>query len=461
MKKIISKIKLAAAVLVLGPACAAARDTAALTLTGAVSRTIAHSYDLKSRDAAVAQAEAAVRHANSMRLPGLNLRSDLTRGDDPVYVFGTLLRQGKFGMQDFAIDKLNDPSYKVNFANSLELGVPLFTGFRISNYKKLGETAVLQGKAVRAFAGTAEAFQSAQKYLMLFLKTELARIAAETVASTKEEVAAAGRLKEKGLVLGSDYYAAQAALSSLSAAQTGFEKDAEAASASLNVLMGSEPGTKIALPGAFPKHLYALPAENDLVKDISRRRGDITAARLQGEAAEIAKSIEADSILPQIGAFASLQTNSTTLHDTPFQRMIGVGMTLPFGDLTRGARIDEKKALKAQADNSALAMQDAAAAQIAEYYRNYESALAVLPLTEEALAGAQLSLDLFKPMFRQGRQSVLEVVRAESALMNARAARAEAIFKLHSYYLALMFISGGLDEARTSEISAALSGEIQ
>lgn len=431
---------------------------AVLSLADAVAGSVEHSYELKSRSAAVSGAEAAARRAAAMRLPGLRFRSEAVRGDDPVYVFGSLLRQKAFTMDDFALDKLNEPSPMANFSNSLELSVPLFTGFKIRDSRRLAGIAAAQGRAARGFAEKGTAFETTQKYLMLLLKTELARLAGETAASTRDELAAADRLKDKGLVLGSDYYAAQAILSSLAAAETGFAGEARAAAASINVLMGVEAGAAVTPSGALARPPYSLPGEQELLSGIEMRRGDITAARLQSEAAEIAKNMESNSLLPQIGAFAGVQTDTKDFSANPFRHMAGVSMTIPLGDFTRGARVEEKAAAKTQAENSALAMRDAAAGLIAEYYRGYESAKAVLPRTEEAEDNARRSLELFKPMFRQGRQSVLEVVRAEAALMSARAARTETIFRLHSYYAALMFVSGNLDGARIAEISAALSG---
>ncbi|MDP2866092.1 MAG: TolC family protein, partial [Elusimicrobiota bacterium] len=216
-------------------AAPAARGGTVLTLSEAVARSVSHSYELKSRDADISRAEAGARQAGAMRLPVLQLRSEMTRGDDPVYVFGSLLRQKKFGMSDFSIDRLNKPDSKVNFANSLELGMPLFTGFKLRDYRRLAGIAVEQGRKVRGFAEKGTAFETTQKYLLLSLKTELARIAGETISSTKDEIAAADRLKEKGFVLGSDYYAAQAVLSSLSAAKTGFAGEAQGVAAAINV----------------------------------------------------------------------------------------------------------------------------------------------------------------------------------------------------------------------------------
>ena len=76
---------------------------------------------------------------------------------------------------------------------------------------------------------------------MLALKTELAKIAAQAQKSAEEQIKTADRLRSKGFVLGSDYYAAQAALSSIKTARTMFENDILAQSAALAVRLGRNP----------------------------------------------------------------------------------------------------------------------------------------------------------------------------------------------------------------------------
>lgn len=441
-------------------ASAFAQERGALSLSAVVDKALAHSFELKGRAAGVDQARASMRHAEALALPGFQFRSELTEGDDPVYVFGSLLRQSKFGMSDFALDKLNTPDAHANFSNSVEMNVPLFTGFRIRDYKRLGASAVAQGEAARSFAEKAAAFETAQKYLLFSFKSELARLAGEAARLTALELETADRLKARGLVLGSDYYAARAILGSLNAAKTAFEKESQSSAAALKVLMGLPPQTGLSLRGGLTRHVYVLPPEAELLAGLEARRGDIAAAKLQAEAAAIARGLEENSSLPQVGAFASLTSNTGNFSTNPIRQIAGVGMTIPFGDFARSARVEEREAARRQAENAALALRDGVVVQLAQYYRDYESALAVLPQAEESVADAERSLELFKPLFRQGRQSVLEVARAESALMNARAARAEAIFKLHSFYTALLFLSGRLDGAAVNGISSALLGEL-
>lgn len=427
----------------------------ALTLEDAVLKAVESSHGLKSVSAARDGAKAMADEAGHMRLPVLTYQSSYTYGDDPVYVFGTLLRQKQFTSADFALDKLNSPSARTNFSNSLQLELPLFTGFKISNYRRLGETALQQADSSAVYARQGTALEAMQKYFMASFKGELARIAAETAESTAAELAVADRLKEKGLVLGSDYYAAQALLGSIKTAQASFSREAQASSAALAVLMGG--GAADALP-PLRRHIYALPEEAAMLEGLSRR-GDVASAMLAARSAKIVRDMESDTRLPELGAFARLQTDTQAFAANPLRQMAGVSMNFPFGDFARQDRLARREAEQRQAGESALHLRQSAAAQLAEYRHNYESAAYSLALAEAARADAQRSLELFRPLFRQGRQSVLDVARAEHALMSARAACAELVFKIHSYYAALLFSSGGLEDKAVSELSVAVGGE--
>jgi len=430
----------------------------ALTLEEAVSGAVYASHGLKSAYAARDGAKAITEQAGHMRLPVLTYESSYSYGNDPVYVFGSLLRQKQFTAADFELDKLNSPSARSNFSNSLQLEVPVFTGFRISNYRRLGETALQQADASAVYARQATAIEAMQKYFTASFKWELARIAADTAASTAQELSVADKLKEKGLVLGSDYYAAQALLGSIKAVQSSLGREAQAAASALNVLMGRPAGELREELPFLKRHLYALQEEGAMQESLARR-GDLSSADSAARSAKILSDMERETLLPQLGAFARLQTDTQAFASNPLRQMAGVNLNFPFGDFTRQDRMARREAEHRQASESALHLRQSASAQLAEYRRNYESVVAALPLAEAARADAERSLELFRPLFRQGRQSVLEVARAEQALMSARAACAELVFKIHSYYAALLFVSGGLDDKAVSGLSAAVSGE--
>lgn len=437
---------------------AASAGAEQISLSQAARETTAFSRMLKSRAAAVEAARQGVNQADAMRLPKLSYQSALTTGNDPVYVFGSLLRQDSFTAGHFDLDKLNSPDNRTNFSNALALEVPLFTGFKIRDQRALGQNYLAQSQSSLDYTQQAELFGTTQTYLMLALKTELAKIAAQAQKSSEEQLKTADRLRSKGFVLGSDYYAAQAAVSSIKTARTMFENDILAQSAALAVRLGRKPENILNPSDNFTAFVYNIGNEQEKLQKLSQTRGDLIAARLEAKNADIARSLESNSLMPQIGLFAQLQTNTRDFSTNPLLNTVGVSMTVPFGDFTRSPRVKQREAQKLQAQEQAAALADAAAADLLRYRREYESAKSALPAAREAVENAQKSLELFKPLFRQGRQSVLEVVRAEAALMSARSSLAEITFKLHFYYAASLFMAGEFDQTAADNISAALGG---
>ena len=60
-----------------------------------------------------------VRAARSFLMPHLSFSETATRGDDPVYVFGSKLRQQRFTQADFTLNKLNSPLPFGNFSHAV------------------------------------------------------------------------------------------------------------------------------------------------------------------------------------------------------------------------------------------------------------------------------------------------------------------------------------------------------
>src|ERR1022692_4071307 len=74
-------------------------------------------------------ASADVREARSVLLPRLTFSETATRGNDPVYVFGSKLRQQRFTSADFALNTLNTPSPFGNFSTRFGGSWTLFDSF--------------------------------------------------------------------------------------------------------------------------------------------------------------------------------------------------------------------------------------------------------------------------------------------------------------------------------------------
>src|ERR1035441_5158116 len=100
--------------LCMGASAASAQEP--LTIRQAVDQALGQSPQAAIAHAGDQEAKSAATMARTQLLPHLNFTEDISRGDDPVYAFGTRLRQGQFTQADFALDALNHPQPIGNFA---------------------------------------------------------------------------------------------------------------------------------------------------------------------------------------------------------------------------------------------------------------------------------------------------------------------------------------------------------
>src|ERR1035438_1782129 len=100
--------------LCIGGLAAIAQDS--LSLRQAIDAALRQSPQAAIAHADLSDAKAAAAMARTQLLPQLNFTEDISRGNDPVYVFGTRLRQRQFTQADFALNALNFPQPIGNFS---------------------------------------------------------------------------------------------------------------------------------------------------------------------------------------------------------------------------------------------------------------------------------------------------------------------------------------------------------
>src|SRR6185437_1121752 len=94
-----------------------------LTLQQAISMALERNPQRKMAVADLHAAAAGVQEARAGLLPRISFTQSATRSNDPVYVFGTRLRQERFTVADFALNRLNTPTPIGNFSSR-------FSGYR-------------------------------------------------------------------------------------------------------------------------------------------------------------------------------------------------------------------------------------------------------------------------------------------------------------------------------------------
>ena len=138
--KTLFKVVLSIATLWLTCVSASAQQPSSLTLRQAVTIALEKNPLRKAAIADTKAASAGMREARSFLMPHLSFSETATRSDDPVYVFGSKLRQQRFTTADFALNQLNSPLPFGNFSTR-------FAGtWNLSTHSPLGTASIRQNK---------------------------------------------------------------------------------------------------------------------------------------------------------------------------------------------------------------------------------------------------------------------------------------------------------------------------
>ncbi|MFI5345502.1 MAG: TolC family protein [Elusimicrobiota bacterium] len=413
-----------------------------------------------SRSPALAETRAREREARSAgdeafysRFPRLSARASAMRSDDPLFAFGSLLQERRVTQADFAPDTLNRPGYRTAVHGALELGVPLFTGFELSRARELAklfedEAGAYGGEAAqRIRLRAADGFVRGIKDRALLVELD-ARIAA-----SQKEVESAERLKKQGLVLGSDHQAALAILAGLKAWRARADAEKSAHDAEMSVLVGGpapEPSGEL--------RDWTPPLEDDgtLVAAALASRPELRAAGLRVSQAGVRQRGAAQSLLPSVDAFAAVETSADGFNDGAAARLVGVRASMAFGDPAYLSRRGRAKAASEAASASRAQQEDMVRGEVLARAAGLRGISATLPDLDESLTRARESLTLVQPLYREGRQSIMEVLRAEEAVARLQDARFEALYRLRSEWAALRAAQGRLDDAAVAALAAGL-----
>jgi outer membrane protein TolC len=430
-----------------------AAPAAAMNLTAAADAAVAHSPAAAEARARRTQAQAAGREAFWSRWPRLSARAAFLRSDDPLFAFGELLQQRRVTAADFNPVTLNRPGYQTGVHGSLELGVPLFTGFELTRAATLATLAGEEADAMGGAAAQAVRLRTVEAYLGdLKYRGLLAEIDAR-IATSKTAVDSAERLKKQGLVLGSDHQAALAVLSGLKAWRARTAAEAEANRAGLGVLLG---GSASETSGALRDWTPPLEDDAALVAAALASRPDLRAAGLRTRAAGVRRDGARSSLLPSVDAFAAVNNSADGFNSGAASRIVGVRASMLFGDPAYASRRARAAADEAAAVAAGAGAEDAARGEVLARAAGLRGLNAALPELREALARARDSLEQVRPLYREGRQSVLDVLRAEEAVARLEEARLETVYRQRADWAGLKAAQGRFDAAAVATLTDSL-----
>ena len=406
---------LAAAGLAAGPVAA----QTPLTLDEAVARAL--KQNPAARSAAAGQREAAerARQARAGWMPRLDLTETWQRGNQPVFVFGSILAQRTFTEANFAIDALNHPDPVSNFRTGISVEQLVFDGLRTRSANRsagIGEEVAAAGIRETASALRLGATRAFGEVLMAQANRAAAAAALE---SAEEDVRRAERRRDAGLATEADVLAVKVHHAQIRERQITAAGRETVARLQLNELMGEPLDARFDLQVPAVAEATTAPAADLEAEALANRPDVIRAAaeeRLALESITAAKSV----FYPQAALQGVYEFNGGTFSDRASAWTVGAVFRWNlFGGFADSAKLGEAKAASERARADRQRLEAAARVDVRSALARLDEARARVEVGRLAVAQAKESHRIIRDRFDAGLAPVNDLLRSSMAVLEA------------------------------------------
>ncbi len=455
-RKAVALVVLVSILLVCSAPSVAAETGELLVFSDFLAKVKAHYPVLKKRHVRIEQAIAAEHEAVAGFLPKFTGVSSWTTGNDPVYVFGALLKQGAFTQGDFEVDKLNSPEARSNFSFGIQGQWMLFDAFdTISRVRGAGHT-VRSEKLREEYDQMEVTLLAIEAFYRSVLEENVERSAVDVLQASAKDLGEAESLNQKGMVLGADFYAAKVNGGMIERMKNRFERDLMSSRVLLNILMGEDPHKERSLDYELLPDLKAPQGLRVWLDTAYLYRKDFEALDAVIRAAEQEEYRQRMSFLPKISAFGAVEDNTHGWHGDSGNYLLGLRGQMDLFDGTYGARAESAAQRLKEAIEDKNALKDGIARALAEENGRYDTLVADLPVAERMLLDAKNAMEMTEKLYREGKKSVADLLEIRRVYLENAIMAYETRFYAQTSYSRLLFLSGKLDQAAVERIAAGL-----
>ncbi len=424
----------------------AAQTGTPLTLPQAVSMALDKNPLHKAAMADTRISAADIREARSPLMPKIMFTESALRGNDPVFVFGTRLRQQSFTAADFALNKLNTPTPIGNFSSRFSGQWSLFDG--LQSWFGVSRAKYMQQAAEQQLDRTDQelVYQAVQAYYGVLLAQKQLQVAEDAV-QTAESIEQQSRARvESGMAVDSDWLSAQVVTSRRKQELIQMRNGLALARAQLALALGMPADTAYEPQEALAERQFPAATAAELELRALEKRPDLK--RVESERSAQAKSVSMakGALAPRLNVFGSWETDSPSPGWNGGNNWIA-GAELQFdlfdGDSKR-AHIDREKAVQERAAAMRDAYRDEIRLQVRKAYYEYDAARQQVEVARGTIAQADESLRINQNRYEGGLNTVSDLLRVEEAAHRAKADYWQAVYRVQTSYAGVELATGTL-----------------
>jgi outer membrane protein TolC len=403
------------------------------------------------RKAAIADTKvtvADIREAHSFLLPRVSFSESATRGNDPVYVFGSKLRQQRFSTADLALNELNTPPPFGNFATRFGGSWNLFDSFAswhgVKRAKQMNEAAAHQLDRTDQEI----VFRVVSSYYEVLLAGKQLEVVGQSVKTAQAITERSQGRFDTGLVVESDLLTAKVRLAERQRELIQARNHFEMTRAQLNTAMGLPVESSSQLTDLLAERALPMPGLQDVEKQALTSRPDLRRVASEEAAQHQNVAIAKSSFGPRVNAIAGWEMDNPTF-------MAGGGGNNWMGgievqiDIFQGgakrAELSRQRALEEKVVAMKQAATDGVRLEVRRAYYDVDASRQQVEVARTAIALAQESLRINQDRYDSGLATITDVLGAEDANRRSQTDYWEAVYRFHTSYANLELASGTLN----------------
>jgi outer membrane protein TolC len=433
-------------------ASAARAQAPPLTLRQAIDQALSQNPQAAIAHAGEQDANAAAALARTALLPQLGFTEDISRGNDPVYVFGERLHERQFTQADFALDALNRPQPIGNFSTRFSGSWLAFDSFKTE--KEIRRADLLKKSASSSAAAAdqqivLEVVGAYQSVLYAQREVEVAEHEEQTAQALFAEVD--DRVKA-GLAVESDRMAAQVNLAARKEELIGAHGDLELAWADLREAMGAPDLKASPLDPIEPRDFPASSLEEELAQAVKSRPDLAALGAAQHAQAESLGAARSD-FGPRVSAYGDWEEDRGSLSSSGGNNWVaGVQINLDILPIGKHDQLARESAAKQRIDAQMAQSRSQVRLVVSRAHIQRETAGLSLETAHAATDQSAESLRIVRNRYNAGLATITDLLRAEDAERESQSNYWHTVYGNAMAYAQLLFAEGTLTPDAAEEL---------
>jgi outer membrane protein TolC len=419
-----------------------------LSLEEAVGNALATNPQTKLTASGLRIAEARIEEAKTGKRPTMEFSQSLVRSNNPVFVFGSLLEQGRFGAANFRIDSLNHPTGLFNLRSQVNAQLPLFDQRQTQSHINLAQTGRKQAEFQAETVRQQLRFDVIRSYYGAVLSREMLKVSQEAVRSAEANRKKAGDLVDIGMTTDADFLAAEVELANAKQELLEAESAIVTRIAALNLTLGEEPDLERELIGDLKEIYFPVGDQSELIRIALEERPDYQKAQLAIQSSREQTRSIVNQKLPSVNAFGNFGYSSPYLANGSSDYTLGVRVSYTLFDAGRKARIEQASEAETIAELEQQNLANQIRLEVIRALQNYQTSRAKIQVSIKSIAQADEALRIIQDRYKVGLTTFNEVLRAEAALVRSKHNLLNARYDYYISYASVLLATGRLTDVR-------------